>query len=231
MCRIFSRSSVYFYYWPIDLFIVFFSRPISPVLKEGNILARQKEFDETEALQAAKELFWAKGYEKTSLSDLLEAMHIHKKSFYDTFGNKRDLFIAALQKYHDEVEADMKEKVLHADNGIEKIRAVFTSSLELDAGKNRGCLLINTAAENFEDDPEIQALILKWDKELLSCFTAFLTEAKTEGLLSGTCDIKAQASLLENAFLGFRMQMKMHRTGKELRNMIEQCIQTYCPGG
>ena len=58
-------------------------------------LGRPKEFDRREALEKAMEAFWAKGYEGTSVSDLLEAMGIHRGSMYDTFGDKRSLFLEA----------------------------------------------------------------------------------------------------------------------------------------
>ena len=74
-------------------------------------MGRQKEFDQEEALIKARNLFWDKGYEKTSLNDLLDVMGIHKKSFYDTFGSKKEIFIDALKNYHDEIYSVTLSKV------------------------------------------------------------------------------------------------------------------------
>ena len=59
-------------------------------------MGRSREFDENVVLQKAMELFWEQGYEKTSLSDLVEHMGIHRRSLYDTFGDKHTLFLKTL---------------------------------------------------------------------------------------------------------------------------------------
>ena len=62
-------------------------------------MARTKEFDRDAALDRAMHVFWKKGYEATSLPDLLQAMGIARQSLYDTFGEKHALFMAALERY------------------------------------------------------------------------------------------------------------------------------------
>jgi len=61
-------------------------------------VARPKAFDRAQALQAAMQVFWVKGYEATSLEDLLAAMEIGRQSLYDTFGDKRRLYLEALTR-------------------------------------------------------------------------------------------------------------------------------------
>ena len=61
-------------------------------------MARPKEFDVDDALQQALELFWRKGYEATSVQDLVAAMGIQKASLYGTFGDKHSLYMKALQR-------------------------------------------------------------------------------------------------------------------------------------
>jgi len=68
-------------------------------------MARAKEFDREKVLERAMHVFWARGYEATSLPELLDAMQIGRQSMYDTFGDKRALFIAALDRYIDRSEA------------------------------------------------------------------------------------------------------------------------------
>ena len=62
-------------------------------------MARPKAFDVERALDRAVEVFWTRGYEATSLCDLLEHMEIGRQSLYDTFGDKHGLFLAALERY------------------------------------------------------------------------------------------------------------------------------------
>lgn len=64
-------------------------------------MPRTRSFDRDVALEAALSLFWAKGYEATSLADLTRAMKLSKSSLYDTFGDKHSLFLAAFDRYAD----------------------------------------------------------------------------------------------------------------------------------
>ena len=63
-------------------------------------MGRSKEFDTDKALIQAMELFWSNGYEKTSIQDLLDVMGIHRKSLYDTFGDKHELYMEAVKRYN-----------------------------------------------------------------------------------------------------------------------------------
>ncbi|MGG4128868.1 helix-turn-helix domain-containing protein [Paenibacillus illinoisensis] len=75
-------------------------------------MARSKEFEENVVLEKAMKLFWEQGYEKTSIADLVEHMGIHRRSLYDTFGDKHTLFLKAMDRFHDKL-SDQAEH-LHA---------------------------------------------------------------------------------------------------------------------
>ena len=62
-------------------------------------MARQKEFDLDVALDKATQLFWEKGFESTSMQDLVDAMGINRASLYDSFGGKKELFEASMDRY------------------------------------------------------------------------------------------------------------------------------------
>src|ERR687891_349404 len=66
-------------------------------------MARPREFDIDEALEAAMGAFWVRGYEATSLADLMQAMGLQKGSIYKAFGDKHALFLCALQRYLDQM--------------------------------------------------------------------------------------------------------------------------------
>ena len=70
-------------------------------------MARSKEFNEEEALDKAMEIFWKQGYEKTSIQDLVDQMGIHRRSLYDTFGDKHSLFVQTLERYESLIAAQI----------------------------------------------------------------------------------------------------------------------------
>src|ERR1700742_3249196 len=72
-------------------------------------MPRSKEFDPQRALDKAMHLFWRQGYENTSLDDLLRAMGIARQSLYDTFGDKRALYLQAMARYRDQTNGAMQQ--------------------------------------------------------------------------------------------------------------------------
>jgi TetR/AcrR family transcriptional repressor of nem operon len=112
-------------------------------------MPRCKNFDPDEALAKATEVFWSKGYEATSVQDLVDAMGINRCSLYDTFGDKHSLFLAALDRYGSEVAGKGFEDLAAAEDGAEAIRSLFLNQVEsfVADGPIRGCFLANSAAE------------------------------------------------------------------------------------
>src|ERR1700749_3312923 len=74
-------------------------------------MARTKDFDENEVLKKAVCLFWDKGYNGTSMQDLVEGLGISRSSLYDTFGDKHQLYLKALQSYK-QAEASKRDQIL-----------------------------------------------------------------------------------------------------------------------
>ena len=88
-------------------------------------MARPREFDETKALDCAVELFRQQGYEATSVRDLTEHMQISRQSLYNTFGDKHQLFLSALDRYRDQSVAAFLEVLGGPDASLPEIQTVF----------------------------------------------------------------------------------------------------------
>src|ERR1700761_9480532 len=108
-------------------------------------MARPREFDETEALTRARELFWRDGYAATSLAGLLDAMAISKSSFYETFGSKHELFLRALADYQDERASQVETQLARGPDARAAIEALFRNIGHGEQAK--GCMSCNEAIE------------------------------------------------------------------------------------
>jgi AcrR family transcriptional regulator len=124
-------------------------------------MGRPREFDVEEALDGALDLFWRKGYEGTSLSDLTEAMGITRPSLYATFGNKEELFRKALDRYDSTCMAFTRSSLEQPT-----ARAVVSHLLhgfadaQTDPAHPAGCLGMNGAlACSEEAEPIKQELV------------------------------------------------------------------------
>jgi len=119
-----------------------------------------KQFVPEDALKTAMELFWAKGYSATGLSELQAKMGIGRKSLYDTFGNKRQLFIKALQLYSDSAVCQLINELNKEGSPLENVRRLMRISGQLTAmPMSKGCLLGVSMAQSSTEDVEMAEIL------------------------------------------------------------------------
>jgi len=121
-------------------------------------MGRPREFDVETALDRATELFWQRGYEGTSVQDLVDALGVNRASLYATFGDKAQLFDAVLDRYQGWVDASIGQALAPPAAGAEAIRAYFSVLVARATRKAgpRGCLVLNTVTGGATAPVEIQ---------------------------------------------------------------------------
>lgn len=170
----------------------------------------QKQYSSTEFVDGAMRLFWSRGYEGTSMNDLVRSTGINRGSIYANFDGKRGIFVAALGRY-DELYRERFLKALERDNTPKgSIIAAFKAAA--DAGSDptlpKGCLVVNTAIELSPHDPEVAALV---DASLGALHRFFLTQlatAQQAGEIPAGLDVASTATTLFALFLGLRVMCR-----------------------
>ncbi len=153
-----------------------------------------KQFDRTEALDRAMQLFWEKGYEATGLSELTERMGIGRQSLYDTFGDKKSLFLEALDHYEETELGRLRDQLGAPGSAIENIRGVLTIFDQHNTcGNGLGCLLVNAMAESGGTDPSFEEPIRRKAKALETMFRKAFDAAKEAGEIRPDADTLALA--------------------------------------
>src|SRR6266404_467975 len=114
--------------------------------RSRGLLGRPRAFDIEKALERALQVFWEKGYEGTSLSDLTEAMGINRPSLYATFGNKESLFKKVLDRYGSGPAAFMRE-ALEMPSARAAVERLLRGTADLVTGSSNppGCLAVHAA--------------------------------------------------------------------------------------
>lgn len=156
-------------------------------------LGRPREFDRNAALDAAMRLFWHKGYNETSLDDLLEVMKISRGSFYAAFKNKEAVFREALHCYSDLMAAELGRELIKAPTArsfIDKVMAIPVC--EARENKANGCLIINTASEFGQRHPEFH----QDTQQALSVFNRIFEQAVLRGQHEGSIPRSADPATL-----------------------------------
>jgi len=164
---------------------------------------RPKAFDETEALTAAMHYFWEKGYDNTSLDNLLIAMGIKKSSFYATFKSKEEVFSRALALYRDQNIAYLRE----LKNNIGPKKAILTLAehtiQELkETSKVKGCLLVNSSQECYNKYADLSRQIQIEFHTIDTLFSEFVDEAQKLGEIQSSKNPDIIAGRYLNALNG-----------------------------
>jgi TetR/AcrR family transcriptional repressor of nem operon len=187
-------------------------------------VARTKEFEPEKALTRAMDLFWRRGYEATSVHDLLEEMGIGRGSMYDTFGDKRALFLAALDRF-EETRVSRADEILEGSaSAVEGIRRLFETTIEglVSYEPRRGCLLANTAVELAPHDEQIARRISCYVRRTEDAFERALVRGRATGEIPADKDPKALARFLVSILHGVRV---LARAGVD-RDVLDDSVRT-----
>ncbi|MES9519459.1 TetR/AcrR family transcriptional regulator [Streptomyces capoamus] len=190
-------------------------------------MARTKEFDPDAALQSALELFWRRGYEATSMADLVEHLGIGKASLYATFGSKHELYLRALDRYGQGQDPRLTRELSAPGPVLPAVRALvrrFAAEAAADATREQGCLVTNTAVELAPHDRAAARRVERsWDT-LETLLHSALVRARAQGELAGDRDPLALARLLLVLLQGLRVVGKASADPARVRDAAEQAL-------
>lgn len=167
----------------------------------------EKSFDTDEALDRAIGVFWAKGYEVTSMSDLIEATGINKGSLYNAFGSKKALFVQAFIQYDREQRQAALRSLSKKDDPVVAIETLFDDLVEqsVQDEDKKGCLLVNTAVNLPHHDAEIEVAVKNGLTDYEIFFKDQLTLAKSRDEVRGSLDVNRTAKGLLTLVVGLRV--------------------------
>jgi TetR/AcrR family transcriptional regulator, transcriptional repressor for nem operon len=194
------------------------------LLKGNDSMARNKEFDENEVLRKAMELFWIQGYEKTSMQDLVKYMGIHRRSLYDTFGDKHTLFIKALDYYNEIITTRIENEVSQQHSVKDAIKQLFNMIIVRDKQQLVGCLTVNTAVELSLHDEQAAEKVTESFSMTELLLNNLVQKGQTAGEISKHLDAKKTSEFLHNSLVGLRVMTKTTDDTEKLNNIIDMTL-------
>lgn len=184
-------------------------------------MAMTRQFNLEDVLARAMAVFWQRGYEATSMQDLVDAMGINRGSLYATFGDKRQLFLRALRNYCGAHIDAMLAELQRLPSPRDRITSLFEREAEeavADSGRN-GCFLTNIALERVAHDPEIEAVIDSGLRSIESFLYRNLVAAQAAGQIRGRRDLKEMAHQLLASLLGLHLLSRATRDPERFRDI------------
>lgn len=184
-------------------------------------MARNVEFNETEAIQKAMEVFWRKGYNATSMRDLTDAMKINSSSLYNTIGDKHQLFLKCLTHYTDLRKKDFQRRSERNDLPIDILLDFLNDAVKSIITDPNACMAVKTAFEFNADDKEIQ-YILKEDAEFTRNFIIdIITKAKNSGALNKEISPEILSDFILSTYTGWYEMYIINKNPEQIRNMAD----------
>lgn len=190
-------------------------------------MARNKEFDEKEVLEKAMQLFLAQGYEKTSMQELVEHMGIHRRSLYDTFGDKHALFMQALTLYKNQTNERLGNAALKSSSALASIRLIFDAIIDKDPEEPKGCLFVNTAVELGPRDAEAEQAAEDGFDSLEAKLRELIVKGQEQGEIWNGLDASVVAENLHNSLLGIRVLARTSASRDKLYRIKEASLAVF----
>jgi AcrR family transcriptional regulator len=195
------------------------------MVSQNKTAGRPREFDLDQALDAAIEVFWRRGFEGASLTDLTAAMELSRPSVYAAFGNKETLFRKALARYAETRTAAMSAALQapHAKDAVERFLREFVASAT-DPATPPGCLTVQGGVAPDASGPAIHAALAKVRQDGHAALTLRLQQAIDEQDLPSDCDPADLALYVTTLTQGIAVQAASGTTRPQLARIVDRAL-------
>lgn len=185
-----------------------------------------KQFDENQALEKAMLTFWEKGFNATSMQDLVDTMGIQRGSLYSTYGDKQKLFMRALKFYNQNFRQQPMAIVEANNTPYQTIAQWFQLALSVNINENqpKGCLIANTAMEMYQSDEEIADFLNSCQQDILAFFERNLRAARDQGEIEDRIDPDATSKRLMATLFGMFVMARGGVEADHLQKIVDSTL-------
>ncbi|MGZ8271312.1 MAG: TetR/AcrR family transcriptional regulator [Methylophilus sp.] len=189
---------------------------------------RPRVFDMDEALDKALKIFWKRGYEGASLSELIKELSINKPSLYAAFGNKEELFLKALSRYASGPVAFIKEVVKEPTSYQVAESFLFKAAEFLtDPTHPQGCMIVQGALSTGDSAELIKNILIKYRSSYENLLTERFDQAKSDGDLPDWVNANDLAKYLATIHQGMSVQATSGATKQQLINISNIALRSW----
>jgi len=187
-------------------------------------MARPRSFDPDEALDLARDVFWQKGFQNTSLDHITAATGLNKPSLYAAFGDKNALFLNVLDRYHARIVANAERILEEEPSARDAIERWLKGFIPFCSGikGSRGCLSVNTAADGASDQKEVRKRIERFNRKLEHLLSSRLHADRAQ--FSDSFDPDDAARAIMAIYLGLMVLAKNAPDAARVRATLNQAM-------
>lgn len=190
-------------------------------------MGRHRQFDPDEALDAALDVFWRKGYEGTSIADLTAATGVAAPGLYAAFGNKEELFLKALDRYQERYLAEVACALAEPDVRVAIDEFLRRSIAQCVVRDRPGCISVNGAVACSDDAESVRLELIRRRQSNEALLCQRLKRAKAEGALPDDTAPEDLARYVTTVNQGLAIHAKAGASAKQLHRIIDLAMKIW----
>ena len=191
-------------------------------------MPKVETFNKELVLKQAIEVFHDKGYNATSMQDLVDATGLNRSSIYNSFDSKLNLFILCLKAYNEEFMSQLLNDMNNANNALHTIETLLNLYMDLifKDEKDKGCLITNCTSEMANQEPSITKFLKSNQESFLAFLEEIIIKGQQDSLINKKQTPKAYALYLFSSFQGFRTTGILIPNKNDMKQISKTIIQT-----
>lgn len=191
-------------------------------------MPRIEVFDRVQVLEKVRDLFWSKGFNGTSMQDLVDVTGLNRSSIYNSFGNKKALYEMVLKQYQKDSTAFFNEIIEGSKDAFDSLTIIFKSliqSINKDEG-GKGCFMINCTTELSQTDADLKLFLERKSEGMIQFFENLVIKGQTEGSINTEQNAHDYALYLYSSFQGLRITGILIQDDKRLDLVVKNTLET-----
>lgn len=190
-------------------------------------MPKVKQFNRQLVLQSAAHIFKQKGYNGTSIDDILKATGLSRSSLYDSFQDKHNLYLQALEHYKQAENQAYQEVQKKEMNGLEKIEFLFREVVNhlIKHPDDNGCLMVNAAAEMSKHCDKTNQVVCNNKEDVQALFAGWIMDAQNRSLLKLKKPVEFYSQFLFNTLCGLKVLSQSGANRAELENVVKVSLE------
>lgn len=189
-----------------------------------NAMGRNVEFNEDETVKKAMNVFWEKGYNGTSMQDLVDAMQINRSSLYNTIGDKQQLFLKCIDSYADGILCETITKAKNEKSPLKALVRIINDAVDSTIHGDKGCLGTKTIFEMGAVDKTVCNALKKSNDTYLDIIIALIKDAMAANEIDASEDPEMIADYIMTSFTGWKQSFILQGDPIKIKKMSEYLI-------
>ncbi|WP_299601226.1 TetR/AcrR family transcriptional regulator [uncultured Aquimarina sp.] len=189
-------------------------------------MPKVETFDRTNVLHNATEVFHKKGYNGTSMQDLVDATGLNRSSIYNSFGSKLGMFMEVLSFYRNNGNKKMGKEIVQNQNALDTLQSIFCWYISdiIEDKDHKGCLIVNCKSEMVNQEPLIRSFMEQNQEQMMAFLEDVVHNGQMEKIVNEDQTAAQYALYLYSSIQGLRMTGILNTNKEELENLIHTIL-------